>query len=278
MTEQVRVPSDLISYLEAMKLVKIRYPKITFEEFAMWVFFGGYHYFDEDPDELDEDSLDWYEARKGGFKSYFASNADMVSALALYKRVDEGETIGWEDIRQNLHLRLFSYADLSSYDPPDRWLSYSQVVGRWPRLAEADVEAKLMNLTPKFPVRIVGQEKTICMYALSEIETAEEKESFTAAAKSRKSVAKGAGQEKVGPTWQEATIAIAEQVGNARWNSGTREITVRNMADEIATKLGKNKEHNGQRGPRSASGIRKALIGWRFDPPDDGSSGASGAS
>ncbi|SEN29664.1 hypothetical protein SAMN05216404_103296 [Nitrosospira multiformis] len=84
-------PDDLIPYLAAADIVKRRYRETTFEEFAMWIFFGGYHYFDEDLDDLDEDSLDWFEANEGGFKSYFQNDEDMRRALELFERLTRGK-------------------------------------------------------------------------------------------------------------------------------------------------------------------------------------------
>ena len=175
MSKASNQPCDLIPYLEAMKIIKERYSDISFEEFAMWVFFGGYHYFDEDPDDPDEDSQDWREANDGGFKSYFENDKDMRRALDLFGRVDEGDTIKWEEIRQNLHLRRFSRAEMETFTPPDRWISCEQLLRRWSKLIDKDdAAAKISNLRMDFPVRIVDQTKDMFMYSRNEADLMEQ--------------------------------------------------------------------------------------------------------
>jgi hypothetical protein len=79
-------------------------------------------------------------------------------------------------------------------------------------------------------------------------------------------------------TWQEAAWKIADIIARKKWDRNERQITARNTVEQVATELAKNSDHHGQRGPRDAGTIRKALKGWRFIPPDTGASGASGAS
>ena len=79
-------------------------------------------------------------------------------------------------------------------------------------------------------------------------------------------------------TWEDATLKIADEVGAEQWEMGIREITARGIAENVAKRLAENPRYRGQRGPRDASTIRKALKRWRFTPPDAGASGASGAS
>ena len=80
-------------------------------------------------------------------------------------------------------------------------------------------------------------------------------------------------------SWIREARTLADSIATNRWESGEREITARNISEIVATELGKDPRSKGQRGPRTAAGIRKeALKGWNFLPPDGGASGASGAS
>ena len=67
--------------------------------------------------------------------------------------------------------------------------------------------------------------------------------------------------------WKKEAVRIANAIGRERWKSGQREITARNIVEDVAEELGKFPHFHGNRGPRSSSDIRnRALRRWKFDP------------
>ncbi|SEN29706.1 hypothetical protein SAMN05216404_103297 [Nitrosospira multiformis] len=64
---------------------------------------------------------------------------------------------------------------MESYDPPNRWLTYQQLMDKWSKLiGKEDAKAKIANLRPDFPVRIVTQGREICMYSKYECDLIEQ--------------------------------------------------------------------------------------------------------
>lgn len=67
--------------------------------------------------------------------------------------------------------------------------------------------------------------------------------------------------------WKTEAIKLADRIGQQRWDQGQREITARNICDDVATELAKVVSFHGTRGARSASNIRNwGLKGWKFRP------------
>lgn len=72
------------------------------------------------------------------------------------------------------------------------------------------------------------------------------------------------------PAWIIETIKIADKIALKRWKSGIQEITARNICDEVAEELNKERKNWGKKGPRTGGNIRKfALNGWQFNPPKE---------
>lgn len=77
-------------------------------------------------------------------------------------------------------------------------------------------------------------------------------------------------------SWTEKAITIANRIALQKFECGIREITARNICNDVAIELATDNATHGSRGPRSADGIRnRALKGWKFTPPT-GTSGTSG--
>ena len=72
--------------------------------------------------------------------------------------------------------------------------------------------------------------------------------------------------------WRAKARELAQVIGMEKHCIGEREITARNVCEEVAARLAKldKGQYWGQRGARSASTIRnEALKGWKFCPPED---------
>jgi hypothetical protein len=74
-------------------------------------------------------------------------------------------------------------------------------------------------------------------------------------------------------TLKQRAVGFADQIALERYTRGDKGITARNISNEVANRLNKDKSNYGNRGERSADGIRtQCLKGWKFNPP----SGMSG--
>lgn len=73
---------------------------------------------------------------------------------------------------------------------------------------------------------------------------------------------------------KERAVGFANQIALERYTRGDKGITTRNISQEVANRLNKDKSNHGNRGERSAGGIRmQCLKGWKFIPPNGGMSG-----
>ena len=189
MNLQAGVPSDLIPYLLAKKILTMRFPETTSEEIAIWIFLGSYPHFDIARGDLDDEiNGDWttHETNMGGFSSYYDNKDDKTKTEEIHNRACVGETIEWNDILDNLFRRRFSQAEIESFTPPDRWISYHKLLARWTKRCskqalinkklDRDGPGVLRELTMSYPVLIIEQTKEDCMYSVNEIEAIEEKE------------------------------------------------------------------------------------------------------
>jgi hypothetical protein len=275
-------PSDLISYFVAKQILERRFSDTSAEEFAMWAFLGSCPDWGESHGDLEDDLWgDWktQEINRGGFKSYYDNDYHRTKTEKLHTRTCVGETIQWDEILGKLQLRRFSRVEIEAFVPPDRWISYDQLLLRWCKWLSEKQAKKLIDnkldkkgqgfsceLTMGYPVTKIDQTKEDCMYSMSEIEAIEAKELLSVSVENKEPL-DGPGQTKT-VRWQEAAKRIAEEVATSWWTErNIREITVRGIAPEVAERLSKNREYWGQRGARTESQIRKALKGWRFMPP-----------
>lgn len=72
------------------------------------------------------------------------------------------------------------------------------------------------------------------------------------------------------PVWALVARKHADDIANERWQAGIQEITARNVCNEAATRLQKEKQFWGTRGPRTGKNVRKvALKGWSFSPSQE---------
>ena len=184
-------PTDLISYIEAKNILAGRFRDITAEEIAIWVFLDPLENngtnLDNDPNDLEDYAIHGMD--QGGIKSYFNNETERKRVLDIYNRATVGKTIGWDEILRNMYLRRFSRVEINSFTPPDRWISYDNLLTRWSKRcskkeAEAIIDNKLdkdapgilRELTMSYPVSVMDQTKEVCMYSISEIEAIEQKE------------------------------------------------------------------------------------------------------
>jgi len=77
--------------------------------------------------------------------------------------------------------------------------------------------------------------------------------------------------------WIVEAIRIADEVALRRQSQGRRDVTAREVCDEVATILEESRAHWGKRGPRKAEGVRReALKGWVAPALASGGSGGNG--
>jgi len=189
--EPAEAPTDLISYFEAKNILAGRFRNVTAKEIAIWVFLeplenNGTN-LDNDPNNFEDYAIHGMD--QGGIKSYFNNETERKKVLDIYNRATVGETIGWEEILRNMCLRRFSHVEINSFAPPDRWISYDNLLARWSKRcskkeAEALIDNKLdkdapgilRELTMSYPVSVMDQTKEVCMYSINEIEVIEQKE------------------------------------------------------------------------------------------------------
>lgn len=189
--EPVEAPTDLISYIKAKNILAGRFRDVTAEEIAIWVFLDPLENngtnLDNDPNDLEDYAIHGMD--QGGIKSYFNNDTKRKRVLDIYNRATVGETIGWEEIFRNMFLRRFSRVEINSFAPPDRWISYDNLLARWSKRCDKkeaevlidnkldkDAPGILRELTTSYPVSVMDQTKEVCMYSISEIEVIEQKE------------------------------------------------------------------------------------------------------
>lgn len=72
-------------------------------------------------------------------------------------------------------------------------------------------------------------------------------------------------------------LRLAQEIGLRKYRYGERNISGRNVSEQVARELAKNPKWHGIRGPREAGSIRSTVLkGWKFIYPESGTSGMSG--
>lgn len=70
--------------------------------------------------------------------------------------------------------------------------------------------------------------------------------------------------------WKDRAQELAQQIGEAKWQTGVCQVTARNICGAVASELAKDPKYHGIQGPRTGNNIRsEALKGWKFLPPGD---------
>ena len=73
---------------------------------------------------------------------------------------------------------------------------------------------------------------------------------------------------ETGDDWKVKARAIADNIGNERWETGQQQITARNIAAAVTTALALDFSTHGRLGPRGEDNVRnEGLRGWTFTPP-----------